>query len=295
MIQKIRFLLAAAAFVILALSSQTGSAAEGGKEGARETSKEAIVISAFGTSHEKARISYAAVEKEVRAAYPGSRVIWAWTAHSLLKSGGAGDARLSVQEAMAKLATEGVKQVSVLSLHVIPGQEYNNLVATAQAFEGLPKGIEKVRVTPPLMYSTESIEKVAELLLASVPAARKKNEAVVFVGHGTHHAAGVYYPALQYYITKRDPLAFIGTVEGAPDFDDVLASLKGKSVKKLWLAPLMMVAGDHASNDLFGDEEDSWKRRFGKAGIAVEGTPKGLGEHPSFVRHWMSGLNALHH
>jgi sirohydrochlorin cobaltochelatase len=155
-------------------------------------------------------------------------------------------------------------------LHVIPGEEYNNLVETANAFAGLPKGLEKIILSPPLLADTESVLEVAKLLLKSVPKNRKAEEAVVFVGHGTHHPSGVFYPALGYYLSGMDKNAFVGTVEGDLTLDKTAAALKAASVKKVWLAPLMTVAGDHATNDLFGSEPDSWKQRFTALGIQVE-------------------------
>lgn len=257
---------------------------------AKEAAKEAVLIVAFGTSIEKARVSYQNVEKQVRAAFPNHDVSWAWTAHSLLKTGPEGMPMLSPQEAFAKLATEGVKEVSVLSLHVIPGEEYNALVQTAEAFEGLPKGLETIRLSPPLLNGTESTKEVAKLLLQSLPKERKAGEAVLFVGHGTHHPSGVYYPALNYYLTTLDANAFVGTVEGDLDLENVTAALKAKSVKKVWLAPLMTVAGDHAMNDLFGDEDDSWRKHLTANGVKVEAINKGLGENPDIIARWVDGL-----
>jgi sirohydrochlorin cobaltochelatase len=261
-----------------------GSAAFGA-----EAPKEAVLIVAFGTSVEKARVSYAKVEEGVKAAFPGREIRWAWTANSLLKTGAKGVPVLSTQEALAKLATEGVKDVSILSLHIIPGAEYSDLAKNAAAFEGLPKGLERVSLSPPLLSDTESVAVVAKTLLKSVPKTGK-DEGVLFVGHGTHHPAGVYYPALQYYLRELNKNAFVGTVEGDLDLEKITATLKAAGIKKVWLAPLMTVAGDHATNDLFGAEPDSWKQRLGASGIAVEAIPRGLGENPDLVALWIDGL-----
>ena len=257
---------------------------------AADAPKEAVLIVAFGTSVEKARVSYAKVEEQVKAAFPKREILWAWTAHSLLKTGPQGVPMLSTQEALAKLATEGVKDVSILSLHVIPGAEYSSLAQNAAAFAGLPKGLEHVRLSPPLLNDTESVAAVAKALLQSVPKARKAEEAVLFVGHGTHHPAGVYYPALQFYLGELDKNAFVGTVEGDLDLEKTTTALKAKSIKKVWLTPLMTVAGDHATNDLFGAEADSWKQTLLANGIQVETIAKGLGENPDMLALWISGL-----
>lgn len=252
--------------------------------------KGAVLLVAFGTSIEKARVSYVNAEQKVRAAFPGKDLRWAWTAHSLLKNGPDSAPMLSPQEALARLATEGVKDVAVLSLHIIPGAEYNALAQTARAFEGLPKGLERVHLAPPLLHDTDSLSEVANLLLKSAPKQRKADEALVFVGHGTHHAGGVYYPALQYYLSRLDARALVGTVEGAPDKEALLADLQDLGVKKVWLMPLMTVAGDHALNDLFGDEPDSWKNSLAAKGFTVEAVPLGLGEYPMIIDRWVQGL-----
>jgi Cobalamin biosynthesis protein CbiK, Co2+ chelatase len=277
----------ATAFLIVALCAPCVHA----KTNVATNSKEAILIVAFGTSVEKARSSYANVEKQVKSAFPGQEIRWAWTAHSLLRSGGKD--MLSPQEALARLATEGIKDVSVLSLHVIPGAEYNNIVRYAAAFEGLPKGLERILLAPPLLYDTDSMQVVAKTLVKNLPKERKPGDAVLFVGHGTHHPAGVYYPALQYYISTLDKNTFIGTVEGDLDLEHATAAMKAQGIKKVWLAPLMTVAGDHALNDLFGDEADSWKQHLAQNGFAVETVRKGLGDYPDLISLWVNGLRNL--
>jgi sirohydrochlorin cobaltochelatase len=254
-----------------------------------EVAEEAILLVAFGTGVLKAQTSYANVEKEVRAAFPDKEIRWAWTAHSLLKSDPQSP-RLSPQEALAKLATEGVRKVSILSLHVIPGFEYSDLVQTARAFEGLPKGIREIRLSQPLLHDTDSVDKVAQVLIQSAPQERKVDEALVFVGHGTRHAAGVYYPALQHYLHALDKNAFIGTIEGSPNLEAVLTALKANGIRKVWLGPFMTVAGNHALNDLFGQEKDSWKQVFTANSMQVETIGKGLGEYPGLVTQWVRNL-----
>ncbi|MDR3358433.1 MAG: sirohydrochlorin cobaltochelatase [Desulfovibrio sp.] len=273
-------------FVLCAVCCGTPAAAQ-------PSSTAAVLIVAFGTSVEKARVSYANVERQVKKALPGREVRWAWTANSLLGTSSGKKPVLSTQEALAKLAAEGTKDVSILSLHIIPGAEYNDLLRTAAAFEGLPKGLRRVRLAPPLLYGTDSLKSVSRLLVRSVPAERKKDEAVLFVGHGTHHASGVYYPALQYYLHTLDKNAFVGTVEGDLDFEVVLKSLQDAGARKVWMAPLMTVAGDHAANDLFGAGEESWRQRFIANGIQVRAIAKGLGEDPAFVAQWLEGLKKL--
>jgi sirohydrochlorin cobaltochelatase len=267
---------------------------------AQEETKEAILLTAFGSSREKAHVAYNKVEERVRAAFPGKEIRWAWTAHSLLRSDPKAP-RLSVQEALAKLATEGVEKVYILSLHVIPGIEYSNLERTARAFEGLPKGIKEIKLSTPLLHDAASLGIVAQALIKNAPKERKSDEALVFVGHGTVHAAGVYYPAMQYYLHKLDRNAFIGTLdfekgtaraEGSPSLEDIVEALKANSIRKVWLAPFMTVAGVHANDDLFGKQEGSWRQVFIANGMRVEVVDKGLGEFPDLVDIWVRNLGA---
>lgn len=254
--------------------------------------RRAILLVAFGTSHAKARIAYANVERAVKTALPGEELRWAWTARTLLRSG-EGPPRLSPQEALARLAAEGCKEVYILSLHVIPGAEWNDLAVTAAAFAGLPKGLEKVRLCGPLLYGGEATARLADLLLDTLPRQRKIDEAVVFVGHGTHHHSGVYYPALQYYLGVKDANVLVGTLEGGPSQAETLAALKASGARKVWLAPLMMVAGDHAANDLFGPAADSWQQVFAAAGLEVEPVRSGLGENPAVIELLVNNLKTL--
>lgn len=257
----------------------------------RET-KEAILLVAFGSSHQSALISYTNVEKQVKSAFPEYEIHWAWTAHSLLQPHPESP-RLSVQEALAKLATQGVKKVYILSLHILPGLEYSHLVQTARAFEGLPKGIQTIRLSQPLLFDTQSVDHAAQMLLANAPQERNPQDALIFVGHGTHHAAGVYYPALQYYLHTHDPLAFMGALAGSPALDTILSALQIRGVRTVWLAPFMTVAGDHAVHDIFGPHKESWKSTIEAQGIRVKTLRQGLGEYPAFIEQWVQNLRSI--
>ncbi|MDR2892941.1 MAG: sirohydrochlorin cobaltochelatase [Deltaproteobacteria bacterium] len=261
-----------------------------------QNATEAVVIAAFGTSVERAKVSYSNVEAKVRAVLPGRPILWAWTAHSLLPRAASADPVYTVQEALAKAGRAGVKKVYLLSLHVIPGLEYANLEQAAAAFAGLPKELEVVLLSRPLLHDTASLAKMAEILLQGLPGERRSDEAALFVGHGTHHPAGVYYPALQYYLSRRDAGALVGVVEGgegSPDLESVIHVLREKEIKTVWLVPLMVVAGDHAMNDLFGVDPDSWQERLKAQGFAVKPVQRGLGENPAIVDLWAERLQEL--
>jgi sirohydrochlorin cobaltochelatase len=141
-----------------------------------------------------------------------------------------------------------------------------------------------------LLAVDEDIERVADALLSIVPKERKKDEAVVFMGHGTHHPANAYYAALMYKVQLKDSNEFIGAVEGFPKIDHIRDQLLSRKFKKAYLIPFMSVAGDHAINDLAGDEEDSWKSILTKEGIQCVPVLKGTAEYDVFVDIWVDHL-----
>ena len=113
------------------------------------------------------------------------------------------------------------------------------------------------------------------------------------MGHGTHHPSNAFYAALMFQLQLRDPNIFIGTVEGYPEIDDIMPMLKKKKIIKAWLLPFMSVAGDHARNDLAGDEEDSWKSILTREGIQCDVVLKGTAEYDGFVDIWLDHLKAV--
>ena len=112
------------------------------------------------------------------------------------------------------------------------------------------------------------------------------------MGHGTHHPANAFYAALMFQLQMQDPNIFIGTVEGYQALDTVLALLKKNNIKKIYLMPFMSVAGDHAKNDMAGDDEDSWKTLILKEGIECVPVLKGTAEYDAFVNIWVDHIGA---
>jgi len=143
-----------------------------------------------------------------------------------------------------------------------------------------------------MMATPADMHAVVEAIAASIPKERRADEPVVLMGHGTHHPDNIYYPGLQWYLSKKAPLVYVGTVEGEPSLDDVLAELAPLKAKTLWLMPLMSVAGDHARNDMAGDEPDSWKSVLSAKGYTVNAVLKGTAEYDVFAGIWLDHLQA---
>jgi sirohydrochlorin cobaltochelatase len=276
------------AFCLLAL--QAGQLLAHGHHTPRPE-KKGILLVAFGTSVPEAETSFRNIDKKVKNAFPGVEVRWAYTSkivrHKLAKEGKQID---SPTQALAKMMDEDFTRVAVQSLHTIPGREYTGLKTTAERFEAMPKGIQTVFVGAPLLYSPEDVEKAVRAMSGQFPKERTPQEAIVLMGHGTPHAANIYYPALQYYFGKLDPNVFVGTVEGSPTLDDVLSGLKQRGITKAYLLPLMSVAGDHARNDMAGDEDDSWKSVLTANGITCVPVLKGTAEYDAIVDLWIDHL-----
>jgi sirohydrochlorin cobaltochelatase len=226
-----------------------------------------------------------AVADAVKAAYPGVETRVSYTSRIIMRKL-AREQNRTVDEpavALAKMAYEGFTDVVVLSTHIIPGEEYDDLASVVDGFREIgasaPKaGFRFIGLSSPLLSSARDFERLAGVITDTY-AEQAKGGAVIFVGHGTHHFADAAYSALQMALWRRSPNFFVGTIEGLPSYDDVLARLKASKVKNIWLAPAMLVAGDHAHNDLAGDEPDSWKSTLGQAGYKVTPVLSGLGQN----------------
>lgn len=262
--------------------------------GGERPEKKGVLLVAFGTSVKGADEAYRHIEELARLALPGVDVRMAWSSRFIRRKldGEHLPHPPSPAEALARMMEEDFTHVAVQSLQTVPGEEFDDVRETARRFSGMPKGMALVETGAPLLSSPEDLERVADALIASLPKERKADQAVVLVGHGTKHPANVYYAGLQYALWKRDGMVFVGTVEGSPTRDDVLRELKVKGVKKVWLMPLLAVAGDHAHNDMTGDNPDSWTSVLGKAGIECVPVLKGTGDNDALAAIWVDHLKA---
>ena len=261
--------------------------------GDKKPMKKGILLVAFGTTVPEAQISYDNIERSVKKTFPGIPVRWGYTSRTIIRKMGEKGMQLATpEEALSSMMRENFTHVAVQSLHVMPGAEFHGLVKNVQRFAGMSKGLKKVIVGYPLMTTSEDVQRVAETFLKIIPPERRKTDAVVFMGHGTHHPANVYYAALNYHVQKLDPNVFVGTVEGWPEIDSITSDLKNNRIEKAYLMPFMTVAGDHARNDMAGPEENSWKSILEKEGINCVVVLKGTAEFQEFVDIWVDHLRA---
>ncbi len=270
-----------------------GAAEAVAKHGEKPTVKKAILLVAFGTSDPEAAKAFDLVEKRARLGFPGVELRWAYTSRmiraKLAKEGRTLD---SPETALARLMSDGFTHVAVLSLHTIPGEEFHELYQNAHLFGQMAGGFQRILVARPLLSSAKDMETVAQVLLQNIPG-RKAGEAVIFMGHGTeHHPADAVYLAMNQVFQELDSIAYVAAVEGSNSLENVIPKLKKRKVKKVFLVPLMSVAGDHAKNDMAGDEADSWKSILAEKGFKVEPILKGSAEHPEIVDVWLEHLKA---
>lgn len=278
-------------FAMLALNMlwPVSTFADPGKKG---SPRKAILLVAFGTSVPEAQKAYDRIDAQAKKAFPEVEIRWAFTSRTIrARLASQGKSVSSPEVALARMMDEGFTHVAVLSLHVIPGKEFHDLYRNAELFGQMADGFERILVASPLLSSRDDMVRVAKALLQRVPSDRKPEDAIVFLGHGNgKHPADAIYAAMSYTFQELASNVFVGTVQGYPSTDEILAKLSGKNIRKAYLIPLMAVAGDHARNDMAGDKPDSWKSVFTKNGIGCEMIQVGIAEYPEVVEVWMDHL-----
>lgn len=195
-------------------------------------------------------------------------------------------------EALAQIEKEKRTEVAIQSLHVVPGEEYGELVTLVDSFQKTqPHSFGKIHIGTPLLTTYSDLQEVSEALLKQHP--YKKDEAVVWMGHGHEHGlCDPNYLALESELQRREPLSFVGTVEGGLTLDRIVKNLKkNKQIKTVWLSPMMVVSGVHVIEDLIGEEE-SWKSELERLGYSVKSHLPGMGEIASIASLFTNHLEA---
>ena len=243
--------------------------------------KELLVVS-FGTSfNDSRRLTVGAIEKALQEAYPDWSVRRAFTSQIIIDHLAKRDGEIidNVHDALERAIRNGVKILVVQPTHLMDGFEYNDLkkelAAYADAFDQIVLG-------DALLTIDRDFDMVAEAIVEATAAYDDGETAVCFMGHGTEAASNGVYAKMQTVLSEAGcEHYYIGTVEAEPSVEDVLESVRAGSYKRVVLRPLMIVAGDHANNDMAGDEADSWKSVFEAAGYEVSCVVEGLGQLPA--------------
>lgn len=239
-----------------------------------QTTQKALVCASFGTTVPTAAADIAGVEQALAAAAPGWQLLRAYTSGMVRTAlAGRGQPKDSVPEALARAAAAGCRRVLVQPTHFLWGVEYDKL--KAQALAAAP-GFDWLRVGRPLLDDTRDLRALAGAIGALYPA--EPGRAVVLMGHGSAHRANVVYPALQgIFELQSRPDIRVGTVEGWPGLAEVCAALARSRASRVLLVPLMLVAGDHAQNDMAGPGPHSWRSVLAGQGYRVDWVRHGLG------------------
>ena len=297
----------------------TGDASADDPRNGDDIGENELLVVSFGTSFNESRATdIGGIEAALEAAYPDWSVRRAFTAQIIINHVQARDDEAidNIDQALARAKENGVKNLVIQPTHLMHGAEYDELTAAVDAVKG---DFESVRIAEPLLGEVgedatavnDDKKAVAEAVTAeavkeagydSLDAAAQDGTAFVFMGHGTAHVAKVTYSQMQ---AQMDELGyknvFIGTVEGEPEetsCENIIAKVKEAGYKKVILRPLMVVAGDHANNDMAGDEEDSWKSMFKADGSfeSVDCQIAGLGRIPEvqalYVTHTGAAMEA---
>lgn len=238
--------------------------------------KKGILIVSFGTSHlDTLEKTIAVIEREAAEKFPRAGVYRAFTSSVIIRKlkRTAGLAVDTVGEALERMAADGVEEVIVQPTHIINGIENDAMMESLMEHMGL---FRQIRAGKPLLSTVDDYKKSVHAVMTETEL--DPGEMLVLMGHGTDHHANSAYPTLEYtFHALGYTQVLVGTVESFPELNNVMARLEISGKKKAVLMPFMLVAGDHAKNDMAG-EEDSWKGRLEEEGYEVRVILKGLGE-----------------
>ena len=240
--------------------------------------KELLVVS-FGTSfNDNRRLTIGAIEQHLQEAFPDWSVRRAFTSQIIIDHVARRDGEVidNVQQALDRAVANGVKVLLVQPTHLMNGFEYNDL---RDELAGYADAFDQILLGEPLLTIDRDYDMVAETLVDATAQYDDGETAIVFMGHGTEAESNGVYVKMQTVLSEAGcENYFIGTVEAEPTVQDVLEKVQAGSYRRVVLRPMMIVAGDHANNDMAGDDPDSWKSVFEDAGYEVECVLDGLGQ-----------------
>ena len=256
-----------------------------------------LLVVSFGTSYnDSRRETIGAIEKAMIEAFPELSVRRGFTSQIIIDHVKKRDGEVidNMTEALERAVANGVKTLVVQPTHLMPGFEYNDVLDEIAQYGDV---FEKIVIGRPILDTDADFEVVANAIVNATASYDDGETAIVFMGHGTEAESNAVYAKMQEVLKGMGKENyFIGTVEAAPTVDDVLALVQAGEYKKVVIEPLMIVAGDHANNDMAGGEEDSWNTIFENAGYEVECVLKGLGSFPEIqnllVEHAKAAIEA---
>lgn len=248
-----------------------------------ETKKGLLVVS-FGTSHADTRVkTIDRIEENLDRAFPDRRLYRAWTSGMICgKLQREQQCQIdSVQQAMEHMRCDGIRDVLVQPTHVLNGVENDQMCEDVLAFQG---SFDAIRIGAPLLSEDRDLQDAAQTIAREF-ADLQADEALILMGHGTDHHANAVYAALDYRFHDLGyQNIFVATVEAYPMLENAIRCMKKQgTLRRVVLAPFMIVAGDHAKNDMAGDQEDSWKNILARQGYETRCVIRGLGEYQQVI------------
>ena len=240
-----------------------------------------LLIVSFGTSYnDSRRETIGAIEKAMIEAFPDYDVRRGFTSQIIIDHVARRDGEIidNMTEALDRAVANGVRNLVVQPTHLMSGYEYNDVIDEIAQYAD---AFDSIAIGRPILDTDADFQAVAEAITATTAEYDDGETAIVFMGHGTEADSNGVYARMQSVLTDMGKSNyFIGTVEAEPSVDDVLTLVQAGSYKRVILEPLMIVAGDHANNDMAGGEEDSWDTVFREAGYEVVPVLRGLGSFP---------------
>lgn len=277
---------------------ETGDASLDDPRNGDEIGEKELLVVSFGTSfNDSRRLTIGAVEGALEKAFPEYSVRRGFTSQIIIDHVAKRDGEIidNMQEALDRAVNNGVKTLVVQPTHLMNGLEYEEM---SKAIAQYSDAFEQISIGQPLLTSDEDFQAVAKAITEATADYDDGETAIVFMGHGTEAESNGVYAKMQQVLTDGGYAHYyVGTVEATPSVEDVLEAVKQGSYKRVVLRPLMVVAGDHANNDMAGDEDDSWKTTFEKAGYEVVCEVEGLGALEAvqqlYVEHAQAAVDAL--
>ena len=276
----------------------TGDASKDNTRNQDGIGEDELLVVSFGTSYnDNRRLTVGAIEDAMEKAFPDYSVRRGFTSQIIIDHVKSRDnvAIDNVGQALERAEKNGVRNLVIQPTHLMDGLEYTDLVNEVAEYSD---AFEKVAIGKPLLTTDDDFKAVMKAITEATVGYDDGETAICFMGHGTEADSNHVYAKMQDMLADAGyKNYYVGTVEAEPSLEDVLAKVKEGSYKKVVLEPLMIVAGDHANNDMAGDEEDSWKTAFEGAGYEVTCLVRGLGEMEAiqqlFVEHAQAAVESL--
>ena len=276
----------------------TGDAALDNTRNQDEIGEQELLVVSFGTSYnDSRRLTIGAIENAMEKAFPDYSVRRGFTSQIIIDHVKSRDDVTidNVDEALKRAVDNKVKTLVIQPTHLMNGLEYNDLADEVAQYSD---AFDKVAIGQPLLTSDDDFKTVIKAITEATAEYDDGETAICFMGHGTEADSNAVYAKMQDMLASEGyEHYYVGTVEAEPSLEDVIAKVKEGEYKKVVLEPLMIVAGDHANNDMAGDEDGSWKKEFEKAGYDVTCLVRGLGElepiQQLFTEHAQAAIDSL--